>query len=117
MANENPMGSGDAVALKIPAEDRQFLRRLFEMARDGIRDELRDYPEDLKAPTHLRREQAVYEALLVALDEGTIVPDHQMRQLVRELADLNDRENEYVRVVAEHAALLGLYKQLGGEGR
>jgi hypothetical protein len=73
------MGSGDAVALQIPAEDREFLRRLFEMARDGIRDELADYP-------------------------------------VRDLAELNDRENEHARVVAEHAALCGLYEQLGGGG-
>jgi hypothetical protein len=118
MANENPMGSGDAVALQIPAEDREFLRRLFEMARDGIRDELVDYPDALKAPAHLRREKAVYEALLVALKEGTVVPDHHMREVVRDLAELNDRENEYARVVAEHAALLGLCEQLGGgEGR
>jgi len=118
MANENPMGSGDAVALQIPAEDREFLGRLFEMARDGISDELSDYPKDLSEPTHLRREKAVYEALLVAIEEGTVVPDHHMRQVVRDLAELNDRENEYARVVAEHAALRGLSEHLGGgEGR
>jgi hypothetical protein len=118
MAKRNPMGGGDGVALTIPTEDRKFLRRLFEMARDGIRSELAEYPDDLSEPTHLHREQAVYEALLVALKEGAVVPDHYMREIVRDLVDLNDRENEYARVAAEHAALLGLCEQLGeGGGR
>jgi hypothetical protein len=117
MANENPTGAGDAVALTITAEDSKFLRRLFEMARDGIRDELADYPDDLSEPTHLHREKAAYEALLIALREGKIVPDRYMREIVSDLADLNDRENEYTRVVAEHDALLGLRDQLGGERR
>lgn len=113
MANSNPTGAGDAVALTIPAKDRKFLRRLFKMARDGIRDELADYPADLSEPTHLHREKAAYEALLIALKEGAVVPDHHMREVVGDLVDLNDRENEYTRVVAEHAALLGLCEQLG----
>jgi hypothetical protein len=118
MANENPMGSGDAVALTITAEDAKFLRRLFEMARDGIRDELADYPDDLSEPTHLHREKAAYEALLVALREGTITPDRYMREIAGDLAAMNDRENEYERVLAEHDALFGLHEQLGqGEGR
>jgi hypothetical protein len=116
MANENPTGSGDAVALTIPAGDRKFLRRLFEMARDGIRDELADYPDDLSEPTNLHREKAVCEALLIALDEGSVVPDLHMRQVVSDLADLNDRANEYDRVVAEHGALQSLREQLD-EGR
>lgn len=117
MATENPTGSGDAVALTIPADDRKFLRRLFEMARDGIRDELADYPDDLSGPTHPHREKAIYEALLIALDEGSVVPDLHMRQVVSDLADLNDRENEYARVVAEHAALRSLREQLSRGGR
>jgi hypothetical protein len=116
MADENPTGAGDAVALTISSDDRKFLRRLFEMARDGIRAELADYPDDLSEPTHLHREKAVYEALLIALKEGAVAPDHHMREIVRDLVDLNDRENEYARVVAEHAALLGLCEQLGEGG-
>lgn len=39
-----------------------------------------------------------------------------MRQMLRDLTEMNDRENEYARVVAEHEALLSLRKQLG-EGK
>ncbi len=117
MATDHPTGSGDAVALTITAEDRKFLRSVFTMALQGIRDELADYPEDLNEPTHLRREEGVYEKLLAALESGRIVPDHYTRQVLRDLADLNDRENEYARVVAEHAALLGLRDQLDRERR
>lgn len=117
MATDNPMGSGDAVALTITAEDRKFLRSVFTMALQGIRDELADYPEDLREPTHLRREEGIYEKLLAALGCGRIVPDHYTSQVLRELAEMNDRENEYARVVAEHDALLGLHEQLSVEGR
>jgi hypothetical protein len=118
MATDHTTGSGDAVALTISAEDSKFLRSVFTMALQGIRDELADYPDDLDEPTHLRREEGVYEKLLAALDCGRIVPDHYTRQVLGDLAEMNDRENEYARAVAEHDALLGLRDQLGrGESR
>lgn len=114
MADENPMGPGSAVALKLPVDHVRFLRGTFESAREGVRDELRDYPDDLKDPDHLRREDAAYGRLLVALDELVIVPDRDVRDLVGDLAHIIDRSNEYSRVVAEHEALHGLHVQLGG---
>lgn len=86
------------------------------MALDGIRDELDNYPDDLREPAHLHREGAIYKKLLAALDGESIVPDHHLRAVLRDLTEMNDRENEYARVVAEHEALLGLREQLG-EGR
>lgn len=50
MADENPMGRGSAVALKLPVDQVRFLRDTFQSAREGVRDELRDYPDDLKDP-------------------------------------------------------------------
>jgi hypothetical protein len=114
MANENPMGHGSAVALNLPADHVRFLRGIFEQAREGIRDELRDYPKELKDPEHLRREVAAYGRLLVALDELVIVPDDDLRAVLGGLAKIIDSGNEYSRVVTEHGALHGLLDQLGG---
>jgi hypothetical protein len=100
------------LTLRIPRRDAEFLRRVFEMALDGIRDELESYPEDLREPTHLGREEGIYAALLAALDGESIAPDRHLREVLRDLAEMIDRENEYERVVAEHAALLGLHKQI-----
>jgi hypothetical protein len=116
MARNNPTGGGEAVALTISSDDCEFLCRVFRMALDGIRDELDDYPDDLREPTRLHREDSIYEALLAGLDGEEVVPDHYMRDLLRDLTEMNDRENEYARAVAEHEALLGLRGQLGGEG-
>lgn len=118
MADENPTGRGKAVALKLPADHVRFLRDTFESAREGVRDELRDFPDDLKDPDHLRREDAAYGRLLAALNELVIVPDQDVRDLVGDLAHIIDRGNEYSRAVTEHEALHGLHAQLGGgEGR
>jgi hypothetical protein len=117
MARNNPTGGGEAVALTVSSDDRDFLRRVFRMALDGIRDELDNYPGDLREPTRLHREESIYQALLAGLDGKKVVPDHYMRDLLRDLTEMNDRENEYARVVAEHEALLGLRGQLGEERR
>jgi hypothetical protein len=114
MATENPTGRGNAVALKIPADQVRFLRGLFKDAQAGLRQELKDYPKQLKEPTRLRREDAAYGRLLAALDELVIVPDADVRDVLGDLAGIIDRSNEYKRVVSEHEALYGLLDQLGG---
>jgi len=118
MADENPTGRGIAVALKIPADQARFLRATFESAQAGVREELREWPDDLKDPAHLRREDAAYGRLLAALDELVIVPDADVRDVLGDLAGIIDRSNEYRRVVCEHEALHGLLDQIkGGECR
>jgi hypothetical protein len=112
MANENPTGSGPAVALTVPPDDAAFLRSIFGIIQGGIRDELAEYPDQLREPTRLHREEAVYDALIDALDSGSIVVSGDIRCVLCDLAKMIDAENEYARVVAEHAALLGLRKQL-----
>lgn len=114
MASENPMGRGAAVALKITAEQVRFLRGVFRMAQDGIKDELENYPKQLGDPTRLRREEAAYGRLLTALDELVIVPDNDVRSLLRDLAQMIDTANEHERVVSEHKALHSLLGQLSG---
>jgi hypothetical protein len=114
MASENPKGRGAAVALKITADQVRFLRSVFRMAQDGIKDELENYPTQLGDPTRLRREEAAYGQLLTALDELVIVPDNDVRTILRDLAQTIDTANEHERVVSEHEALSGLLEQVGG---
>jgi len=115
MADQNPTGRGAAVALKLPVDHARFLRDTFEKACDGVREELRDYPDSLKDPKHLRDEEAAYRRLLTALDVLVIVPDADVLGIVADLATIIDKDNEYSRVVAEHEALHGLLGQLSGE--
>lgn len=109
------MACGAAIALKLPADHVRFLRGVFEQACDGVRDELQEYPDTLKDPEHLRREEAAYGRLLMALAELAIVPDAEVLALVADLATVIDGSNQYSRVVAEHEALHGLLDQLAGE--
>jgi hypothetical protein len=117
MASDNPTGSGAAVALDLPVEHVRFLRGVFEKARDGISDELEEFPDQLD-PKRLHREHAAYGRLLTALDELVIAPDHDVREVVGDLAQIIDQGNEHKRVVSEHEALYGLLAQLSQrEGR
>jgi hypothetical protein len=113
MADQNPTGRGAAVALNLPADQVRFLRSVFAMARDGIRDELTEHPDELREPARLRREEAAYGRLLTALDELVIVPDAEVRAVIDVLAQTIDTSNEYERVVTEHDALASLTRQLG----
>jgi len=115
MADSNPTRRGAAVALRFPAGHVHFLRRTFEDALDGVKDEL-ESAEQPNDPDGLRREEAVYGRLLAALDELVIVPDDEVRALLDRLAQIIDRSNEYERVVTEHEALTNLIDQLGGAG-
>jgi hypothetical protein len=113
MADQNPTGSGAAVALNLPADQVRFLRSTFEKARAGVKDELEEFPDQVD-PKRLEREEAVFGRLLAALDEQVIVSGRDVRDLLSDLAGIIDRANEYSRVVEEHEALHGLLAQLGG---
>jgi hypothetical protein len=66
----------------------------------------------------LQREEGAYDALLAALDGGSIVASPDVCRVLGDLAQMIDRENEYERVVAEHAALLGVRERVcEGVGR
>jgi hypothetical protein len=116
MADQNPTGSGAAVALELPANHVRFLRGTFEKARAGVKDELEEFPDQLD-PERLQREEAVYARLLAALDELVIVPDQDVLDVLGDLAQVIDQGNEHHRIIAEHEALHGLLAQLRGESR
>jgi hypothetical protein len=73
---------------------------------------LRTHPDHPKAG-YWRADAAAYGRIIAGIEDGEIVPDADARRLVRELAEATDREEEYERVVAEHAALLALREQIG----
>jgi hypothetical protein len=104
------------VALTVSTEHRDFLRGIFEAARGGICDELAEYPDQLREPRQLHREEAVYDALLAALDSGSIVAAADICQVLSDLAKIIDDDNEYERIVIEHHALYGLLGQIEAEG-
>jgi len=115
MANENPTGDGRAVALQIAAGNEAFLRRVIGAARDGIREELDRFGGQLQAPrSELLLEETAYAALLGGLDLGRVVPDPEICEALRRLAEAVDRDNEYDRVCFEHRALADLLAQLEG---
>lgn len=115
MATENPTGDGRAVPLSIPAGNEAFLRRVIAAARDGIREDLEQHGDRLRASrSELLLEESAYAALLGGLDLRRIVPDEEIRTALRRLAESIDRESEYERTRFEHAALADLLAQLEG---
>jgi hypothetical protein len=115
MADENPTGHGPAIVLDLPADQVGFLRSTFADAREGVQDELRHHPREVKDPEHLRREEAAYGRLLTALDKCVTVPDGDVRAVVADLAEVIDQGNEYSRVVFEHNAFHALLAALEPE--
>jgi hypothetical protein len=113
MADQNPTGSGAAVALEHPSDHIGFLRSTFEKAQAGVKDELEEFPDQLD-PERLQREEAAYTRLLAALDELVIVPDRDALDVLGDLAGVIDQGNEYSRVVTEHEALHSFLAQLRG---
>jgi len=85
-------------------------------------DIVRRVKDTFAIPTFAYQVSGEYAMLQAAarngwLDGEKVVPDHYMRDLLRDLTEMNDRENEYARVVAEHEALLGLRGRLGEKRR
>jgi hypothetical protein len=115
MTDSNPTGGGDAVVLTISSKDLRFLRFIFEVAQGGIREELAEHPHQPKDASRLDRELAAYAKLLEALERNrSLVPDRDVIDVLRDLAEANDRENEYASAVEQHEALYGLLGQIDG---
>jgi hypothetical protein len=112
MSCANPTGGGHVVALVIPPGNLPFLRRVIGAARDGLREDLDRFTDELQRPrSKLLFEDAAYAALLDALDRRWIVPDEEVRTVLSHLAESVDHDNDYARVAAEHDALHGLLAQ------
>lgn len=112
MADSDPMGGGDPVALALSDRQRQYLRRVIADCKAGREDDLRTHPDHPNAD-RWRIDAAAYERLIAGLERGEIVPDAEVRRLAAELAEASDHEEEYERVVFEHDALTALREQIG----
>jgi len=113
MANENPTGDGHAVPLQIPAGNVPFLRTVLTDARDGLRDDLNRFGDQLREPREeLETELADYGRLLIALETKKVRVDCRLYSALLTLADAIDRQNEYPRARFEHQAIRGLLGQI-----
>lgn len=112
MADSDPMGGGETVAIALSDRQRQYLRRAIADCKAGREDDLQTHPDHPNAG-RWRTDAAVYERLIAGLDAGEIVPDAEVRRLASELAEASDHEEEYERVVFEHDAHAALREQIG----
>ncbi len=112
MSRTNPTGSG-AVPIRTPERRRGFLLETFSLGRAAIVESLAR-PETLADPPRKQREADAYDRLIAAIKYGSIIAsDPDAQRVVETLLEANDHENECGRVVAEHAALVGLLDQMG----
>jgi hypothetical protein len=112
MATGNPMGGDGIVALDLTDGQRQFLLGTLVSCRIGREDDLRTHPDHPNA-NRWRANAAAYGRLIGGIVTGWIAPDAEVRRHVLELAEANDREEEYERIVFEHNALTALCEQVG----
>lgn len=114
MATENPKGGAERVVLRLTDPQRQFLRRVITDCMAGRQDDLQSHPDDPCAD-RWHAEAETYGRIIAGIDSRSMVADAGARRLVGELAEANDREEEYERIVFEHDALAALRMQLGTE--
>lgn len=108
----HPTGRG-AVPIRTPDRHRGFLLETFSLGRAAITESLAR-PETLADPPRKQREAGAYDRLIAAINYGSIIaPDPDSQRVVEALLEANDHENDYERVIAEHAALVGLLDQMG----
>ena len=112
MATENPTGGERAVPLSIPPEQAAWLRDRLSGFKADLDNDVQTLPHRPGARRWLADAEA-YRRLIAGLDAGEIVPDDQLRRLVREWAEAHDRAEHYERVVFEHDAIAALREQIG----
>lgn len=116
MADQNPTRRLRLVTLKMFPTHRRFLAKTLDDCREGLVFDLRCYRRLLPDPAQAEREAAIYGRLVKALRcGGSVVPDDEVRRMVRELAETIDACNEYERVVSEAEAFSHLIGLLGEE--
>ncbi|HET7053878.1 MAG TPA: hypothetical protein VFI09_08190 [Solirubrobacterales bacterium] len=113
MSCTNPTGHG-AVPIQTPERHRRSLLEAFSPGRAAVADPLAK-PAPLADPQREASEADTYDRLIAAIEAGSMVAlDPEAQWLVEVLLEANDHESGYGRVVAEHAALVGLLDWLDG---
>jgi hypothetical protein len=113
MSCANPTHARSRVPLRTPERHRGFLLETFRLGRAALAESLAR-PERLPDRGAKQREADTYERLIEAVGACEIaIPDPDALRVVEAVRDATDADNEYGRVVAEHAALIGLLDQLG----
>lgn len=112
MATDNPMGGERAVPLSILPAQARYLRRELRGFKADLEADVRKFADHPRAGKWWTDAEA-YGRLAEGLERGLIVPDDQIRRLVREWAEAHERDEEYERLVFEHKAMLALRVQIG----
>ncbi len=114
MSCSQPTGDRASVPLELPDSQAKILRDTLGICLDGVRGDLRA-PESMPNPERARREADAYERLLAALNQGSItLPDQEARETIEVIVLALEKDNDYLRLVAEHDALSRLLDLLGG---
>ena len=114
MSCSQPTGDGKAAPLDLPDSQAKILRDTLGICLGGVRGDLK-VPESMPNPERARREADAYARLLAALDQGSItLPDQEAREAVEEIVRSFEKDEDYLRLVAEHDALSRLLDLLGG---
>jgi hypothetical protein len=92
------------VKLGLDAAQKAFLRRELLTAREGLRADMAEFPEDFPDPAGVRREIAAFDRLLDGIAGGYVVADRATRDLARTISTSIDAGNEFGRVLFEHSA-------------
>lgn len=114
MADENPMGGGQAVPLDLPTDHLLILRDTLADCLEGVQGDL-EAVEGVKDPEQARREADAYQRLLAGLARGKIlVPDQAALEAIEKIAAADDKASNYAEIAANHDALHGLLALLKG---
>lgn len=113
MSCANPTHARSRVPLRTPERHRGFLLETFRLARAALAESLAR-PERLPDRAVKQRDADTYERLLEGVATCSIaIPDVEALRVLEAVLDATDAGNEYGRVLAEHAALIGLLDQIG----
>jgi hypothetical protein len=108
-----PTGARSRVSLRTPGRHLGFLTETFRLVRGAAIDALAppDRPRD-RPPG--RRDADALERLIAGVRACEIeIPDANALRVLEAVLEAADAGTEYGRVVAEHAALVGVLGQLG----
>lgn len=104
--------------LRLSAEQVRFLRCELLTAREGLRADLAEFPEQFPDPARARREIAAYTRLIDGLARGRLASDRHARELVRTLCASIDASNEFHQALFQHRATYALLRcVVAGRGR
>lgn len=101
-----------AIELEIPAEQVDQLHRALLSAREGLRGDLAEFPEQFPDAARALGDIAACTRLADAMRSGAIVADRDVRDLLRRLCGCTESANGDQGVLLTDGPLRGLLLQI-----